>query len=251
MKMNFKGLVLIFFGIIVSWLIGSITPINAQGIICTAPVTAAGVPLKTSTSQLCQTRGEFVAAPTQEIVTSEPIQEPIQGTISEVDPAGGDIHTGDTTAITHSPEPDQGVIQSDPGVNTPFPLPLIESEPVRSFTVHFDTGSSMPNTPSEIDEAVSAIHQFHESQNVTILIRGHADTEGSKARNLVISQARAETVRDSLIEKGIGLSPILRSFGEEHLAVPTDDGVAEPENRRVEILLCTVGITETGECIGE
>ena len=33
--MNFKGLVLIFFGITVSWMIGSITPSNAQDKYCT------------------------------------------------------------------------------------------------------------------------------------------------------------------------------------------------------------------------
>jgi outer membrane protein OmpA-like peptidoglycan-associated protein len=235
--MNFKRLVLIFFGITVSWLIISITPSNAQDIICTAPVTASGEPIIVGTNQLCQTRGQFVAAPTHGIVAPEPIQEPptqeppIQEPIVEVDP---------TT-------------EPDPVVITPFPLPPIEPLPVRSFIVHFDIGSSTPNNPSEVEAAVTAIHQLHESQNFTILIRGHADTVGSKARNLAISQARAETIRDSLTEKGVGLSypTILRFFGEEHLAMPTDDEVAEPENRRVEILLCTVGITETGKCIGE
>lgn len=235
--MNFKRLVLIFFGITVSWLIGT-TPSNAQDTICTAPVTASGEPIIVGTNQLCQTRGQFVAAPTHEIVVPEPIQEPILEVDPTTEPEG-------LPEIIHSPEPDPQV------VSTPFPLPPIEPVPVRSFIVHFDSGSSTPNTPSEVEEAVTAIHQLHESQNVTILIRGHADTEGSKARNLAISQARAETVRDSLIEKGVGLLPRIRSFGEEHLAVPTDDGVAEPENRRVEIVLCTVGITETGECIGE
>jgi outer membrane protein OmpA-like peptidoglycan-associated protein len=238
--MNFKRLVLIFFGITVSWLIISITPSNAQDIICTAPVTASGEPIIVGTNQLCQTRGQFVAAPTHEIVAPEPIQEPILEVDPTTEPEG-------LPEIIHSPEPDPQV------VSTPFPLPPIEPLPVRSFIVHFDIGSSTPNNPSEVEAAVTAIHQLHESQNFTILIRGHADTVGSKARNLAISQARAETIRDSLTEKGVGLSypTILRFFGEEHLAMPTDDEVAEPENRRVEILLCTVGITETGKCIGE
>jgi outer membrane protein OmpA-like peptidoglycan-associated protein len=51
-----------------------------------------------------------------------------------------------------------------------------------------------------------------------------------------LSARRAETVGQALIERGIPAEDIsLEAMGEEDPLVPTEDGVPEPQNRRVVI----------------
>ncbi|WP_342238030.1 OmpA family protein [Inquilinus sp. OTU3971] len=70
-----------------------------------------------------------------------------------------------------------------------------------------------------------------------VAITGHADRVGSAASNLELSLRRAETVRNALVARGVPDSLLsVHGAGETDPFVPTADGVARPENRRVEIL---------------
>jgi outer membrane protein OmpA-like peptidoglycan-associated protein len=65
---------------------------------------------------------------------------------------------------------------------------------------------------------------------------GHTDRVGSNAVNVPISIERANAVRDLLVRDGVDPAVIeVTSHGEEHPLIPTDDEVAEPRNRRVEV----------------
>jgi outer membrane protein OmpA-like peptidoglycan-associated protein len=69
-----------------------------------------------------------------------------------------------------------------------------------------------------------------------ITVIGHTDRAGTEEANLRLSQARAEAVRDILVSGGVSTRIIqVVGRGELEPAVMTDDGVAEPLNRRVEI----------------
>ncbi|HQX60985.1 MAG TPA: OmpA family protein, partial [Burkholderiaceae bacterium] len=69
-----------------------------------------------------------------------------------------------------------------------------------------------------------------------VTVIGHTDRVGSVADNDQLSVQRAETVRDKLVQAGIAASMItIAGRGEREPAVPTADGVASAENRRVEI----------------
>jgi outer membrane protein OmpA-like peptidoglycan-associated protein len=71
-----------------------------------------------------------------------------------------------------------------------------------------------------------------------VQVIGHTDTAGSNAVNDPLSQQRAEVVRRGLVARGIPADRVTATGrGERELAVPTADGVAEPRNRRVEILV--------------
>jgi outer membrane protein OmpA-like peptidoglycan-associated protein len=71
-----------------------------------------------------------------------------------------------------------------------------------------------------------------------VLVVGHTDAVGTDQVNDALGQRRAETVRNALIARGIPPSDIRAiSRGKRALAVPTPDGVAEPRNRRVEIIV--------------
>ncbi|MFO1324456.1 MAG: OmpA family protein [Burkholderiales bacterium] len=71
-----------------------------------------------------------------------------------------------------------------------------------------------------------------------VLVVGHTDTVGTDQLNDALGLRRAETVRASLIALGVPASDVQASSrGKRAPAVPTGDNVAEPRNRRVEIIV--------------
>ena len=71
-----------------------------------------------------------------------------------------------------------------------------------------------------------------------IVVIGHTDTVGTDAVNDPLSRQRAEVVRSALLARGIPAERVVATGrGKREPAVPTADGVAEPRNRRVEILV--------------
>jgi outer membrane protein OmpA-like peptidoglycan-associated protein len=69
-----------------------------------------------------------------------------------------------------------------------------------------------------------------------IVVIGHTDTMGSLPFNDRLSLARAERLREMMVELGIPAERITAAGrGKRELLVPTDDMVSEPRNRRVEI----------------
>ena len=68
------------------------------------------------------------------------------------------------------------------------------------------------------------------------LIVGHTDTKGTNKYNLKLSLDRAKSVQSTLIKLGINNNNIkIMAKGEGELAFQTNDEVAHPANRRVEI----------------
>ncbi len=123
------------------------------------------------------------------------------------------------------------------------PVTTLASEPtpaelrpvIRDYTIHFDFDkSNIPASEASIIDAVSEEIESYEPFEVTI--EGYADRSGPEDYNMVLSQKRAQSVSDALVQKGIE-SRILdkEAYGESNPAVPTDDGVKLQENRRVEI----------------
>nr|TFG54894.1 MAG: glycine zipper 2TM domain-containing protein [Hyphomicrobiales bacterium] len=101
----------------------------------------------------------------------------------------------------------------------------------------FDTGSAYLHPQAEnIIESVATV--LKEYRQTYVNVNGFADTVGTRASNQVLSQQRAEGVADALVRNGVEpvrISP--RGYGETNLRVPPPDGVDEPRNRRVEIVL--------------
>jgi len=71
-----------------------------------------------------------------------------------------------------------------------------------------------------------------------VIVIGHTDTVGSDAANDALSRQRADVVRAAFAARGLAPDKVTTiGRGKRELAVPTGDGVAEPRNRRVEILV--------------
>lgn len=65
---------------------------------------------------------------------------------------------------------------------------------------------------------------------------GHADRSGTNEYNQGLSQRRAQAVADLMTSMGIAQTAVTTAArGEEQPRVPTEDGVRELQNRRVEI----------------
>ncbi len=72
-------------------------------------------------------------------------------------------------------------------------------------------------------------------QQFMIEIGGHTDARGSDERNLILSQDRAEAVRDYLLSRGVPESSLVaKGFGESVPLDPAQTDAAYARNRRTE-----------------
>lgn len=107
--------------------------------------------------------------------------------------------------------------------------------PALHFTLHFAQGAAelTPESQAQLEQMLS---QATARAGGEIIITGHTDRSGASELNDRLSLERALALRERLIQRGF---PALRieavGRGEREPAVPTDDGVAEPRNRRAEI----------------
>ena len=118
----------------------------------------------------------------------------------------------------------------------PPPPPPPPAQPAaREFVVYFDWDRS--DLTAEAAQVVTQAANYAKSGRATrILVVGHADTSGSAAYNIGLSNRRARTVADALVAQGVNGGVIsLDGKGETALARPTADGVREPLNRRATI----------------
>ena len=117
--------------------------------------------------------------------------------------------------------------------------PALAAQPRREalFTLHFDEGRDQvaETSRSTLDSAMAEIAA---RPVVDVLVVGHTDRVGTDAVNDALAKQRAETVRAELIRRGVPAESVQASGrGSREPVVPTPPGVAEPRNRRVEILV--------------
>ena len=141
---------------------------------------------------------------------------------------------------------DSPAVSSPMGIPSPYAPPQAspatppKAAPVQScnagpYLVFFDwDNATLSNRAKEtLDSAAS---QYAYCGNARILLSGHADRSGSAAYNIPLSQRRNATVRNYLTTRGIADGAIAsEAYGESSPLVATQDGVREPQNRRVEV----------------
>ncbi|GGG45219.1 membrane protein [Caldovatus sediminis] len=123
-----------------------------------------------------------------------------------------------------------------PPAPAPAPAPAVAPAP-RTFLVFFDWDRA--DLTARARQIVAEAAQAARTQQVTrIEVAGHADRSGSAQYNQRLSQRRADNVAAELVRNGVPREQIVvTAYGETRPLVPTADGVREPQNRRVEIVL--------------
>jgi len=107
----------------------------------------------------------------------------------------------------------------------------------RRFVLNFELGGDRLTRESEpVLEQVRAALAAAPAADLVIV--GHTDRVGSVESNDRLSLQRAQAIRDRLVGAGAAAERIsVAGRGEREPLVPTEDEVAEPRNRRVEIKL--------------
>ena len=117
----------------------------------------------------------------------------------------------------------------------PPPPPPVVTPP--SFMVFFDWDRSNLSQQA-LNTIKQASDAFKAKGNARITATGHTDTSGPEAYNMALSLRRANAVKDALVRNGVPAQAItVIGMGEKGLLVQTGDGVREPQNRRVEIVI--------------
>lgn len=111
------------------------------------------------------------------------------------------------------------------------------AEAARTYLVFFDWDRAdlTDRARQIIAEAAQATTRV---QVTRIEVNGYTDLSGTARYNMGLSIRRAQSVANELVRDGVPRAAIsIQGFGKTHPLVPTADGVREPQNRRVEIIL--------------
>jgi len=109
--------------------------------------------------------------------------------------------------------------------------------PSRAYRVFFDfnRASLTPEGARVVREAAA---EFRRTGSARIDVTGYTDLSGTSEYNLSLSKRRADAVKAALVAAGVPASAVAESWrGKTNPRVPTPDGVREPRNRRVEIVI--------------
>ena len=124
-------------------------------------------------------------------------------------------------------------------MSAPKPEVKAEAKAIQniSFTVYFGFDST-ELTQEALPVLQQAVAEFGRRSDARIDVAGHTDRAGSVEYNRALSKRRADVVYNALAARGVTVGRIDEAaLGEMVTDVSTPDGVREPLNRRVEIVV--------------
>lgn len=128
------------------------------------------------------------------------------------------------------------------GVASNDGCPEIKEETKKVFEqalkgIQFETGKDViKKTSFGILDNVAKI--MKDNPTYLLNINGHTDNQGDDAKNMSLSQKRAEAVKAYLVKKGIDASRLTpKGFGESMPKATNDTPAGRAENRRVEFVV--------------
>jgi outer membrane protein OmpA-like peptidoglycan-associated protein len=106
------------------------------------------------------------------------------------------------------------------------------------ITFAFDRADIQPQFQPVLDDIGRTLSEYNQT---TVQVVGHADSVGSDSYNQALSERRARSVADALVQRGVGSNRIYvvgRGESQPIASNNTDEGRAR--NRRVEIILTPI-----------
>jgi phage tail-like protein len=110
------------------------------------------------------------------------------------------------------------------------------ASPPTNVNVTFPTGSSSVPSPNPALDSVA--NDIKNDPNKRVKVEGHTDNVGSASSNKTLSQQRADSVKDYLINQGTPPAQIVSSvgYGEEQPIADNSTAAGRSQNRRVLVL---------------
>jgi len=150
--------------------------------------------------------------------------------------------TGESVTLTEANQSVSGKTKvytmSDDEVESVFgPALAAQPEPTAKFLMYFHNDSAKL-TKESAKKFPEIVKSYKDRSSTDISVIGHSDAVGDKQYNYDLSYRRAMAIKKLLIKNGVPEDIIqTTSHGEENPLIPTEDGVREPRNRRVEVLV--------------
>ena len=149
------------------------------------------------------------------------------------------VKSGDMTRISGRSIPPSAVTTADPAfIAATFREALaVEPPPPQTFTLLFETGSAVL-TAESIKNIAAIVFAIERRSAISVSISGHTDATGSDMLNDALALERAQQVKALLLQRGVKSELIsVSSHGKGNPAIPMPDGVPEPRNRRVVVIV--------------
>ena len=153
--------------------------------------------------------------------------------VSETEAVDTPLTSEDSDAISESSDPATDEAESLPPITSINALNNALND-LPSMDIRFESSSDILTFDSlDVLDSIANVLVAH--PDIPVRIEGHTDASGAKQDNLILSQLRANSVRDYLIDRGVSIYRLKAyGFGE---GVPisdnsTPDGRAD--NRRIE-----------------
>ncbi len=105
----------------------------------------------------------------------------------------------------------------------------------RNYSINFDTGSAgiQPSSYPTLDN----IYNDLVTSNMSVVLHGHTDASGNAQGNMALSEARASSVRQYIVAKGVPMKRLkVVAHGQEDPIASNDTAQGRAQNRRVELV---------------
>ncbi|EDP58518.1 OmpA family protein [Vibrio sp. AND4] len=137
---------------------------------------------------------------------------------------------GNDEVVVEEPIVEEVVVEEPIVVTKTF-----ETQTMGTGSFALNSTTLKPESASKLDDLVAFLNEYPQA---TVGVIGYTDTSGPAAYNQKVSEKRAESVANALVEKGIDASRIqARGEGENNPIASNETREGREQNRRVEVVV--------------